>query len=48
MTEPKLRLMRAMRTQTPPMSMGAIVTELGLMKSTVARNLRAAAEAGDR
>ena len=31
-----------MRAQTPPMSLGAIAAELGLTKSTVARNLRAA------
>ncbi len=42
MTEPKLRLARAMRAQTPPMSVGAIAAELELTKSTVARNLRAA------
>jgi len=49
MTEAKLRLARAMRSQTPPMSLGAIAAELGLTKSTVARNLSAANEqAGDR
>ena len=49
MTEAKLRLARAMRSQTPPMSLGAVAAELGLTKSTVARNLSAANEqAGDR
>lgn len=48
MTAAKLRLARVMRAQTPPMSLGAIATELGLTKSTVARNLRAAEQAGDR
>ena len=49
MTEAKLRLARAMRSQTPPMSLGAIAAELGLTKSTVARNLSAANEqAGER
>jgi len=47
MTEAKLRLARAMRAQTPPMSLGAVATELGLTKSTVARNLRAADDTGD-
>ncbi len=44
MTAAKLRLARAMRAQTPPMSLSAIATELGLTKSTVARNLRATDE----
>ncbi len=49
MTAAKLRLARVMRAQNPPMSLGAIATELGLTKSTVARNLSAANEqAGDR
>jgi DNA invertase Pin-like site-specific DNA recombinase len=47
MTEAKLRLARAMRAQIPPMSLGAVATELGLTKSTVARNLRAADDTGD-
>ncbi len=42
MTPAKLRLARAMRAQVPPMSLGAIAVELGLAKSTVARNLSAA------
>jgi predicted DNA binding protein len=36
-----------MRAQIPPMSLGAVATELGLTKSTVARNLRAADDTGD-
>jgi len=39
MTPAKLRLARAMREQTPPVSLGQIAVELGLAKSTVARNL---------
>jgi len=39
MTPAKLRLARAMRAQTPPVSLGQIAVELGLPKSTVARNL---------
>jgi len=41
MTPAKLRLARAMRAQTPPVSLGQIAVELGLPKSTVARNLAA-------
>jgi len=41
MTSGKLRLARAMREQTPPVSLGRIAAELGLAKSTVARNLAA-------
>jgi len=41
MTPAKLRLARAMRDQTPPVSLGQIAAELGLPKSTVARNLAA-------
>jgi len=41
MTPAKLRLARAMRAQTPPVSLGQIAVELGLAKSTVARNLAA-------
>jgi len=41
MTPAKLRLARAMREQTPPVSLGQIGVELGLAKSTVARNLAA-------
>ncbi len=48
MTAAKLRLARAMRAQVPPMSLGAIATELGLAKSTVARNLSAAEDPDDR
>jgi len=43
MTAAKLRLARAMREQTPPVSLGQIGVELGLAKSTVARNLAAPA-----
>ncbi len=39
MTPAKLRLARAMRAQIPPVSLGQIAVELGLAKSTVARNL---------
>ncbi len=39
MTPAKLRLARAMREQDPPVSLGQIAVELGLPKSTVARNL---------
>ncbi len=39
MTAAKLRLARAMREQTPRVSLGQIAVELGLPKSTVARNL---------
>jgi len=39
MTPAKLRLARAMRDQDPPVSLGQIAVELGLPKSTVARNL---------
>jgi len=48
MTPAKLRLARAMRGQDPPMSLGAIATELGLAKSTVARNLSVAEDQGNR
>ncbi len=41
MTPAKLRLARAMRAQDPPVSLGQIAVELGLPKSTVARNLAA-------
>jgi len=41
MTPARLRLARAMRDQTPPVSLGQIAAELGLPKSTVARNLAA-------
>ncbi len=41
MTPAKLRLARAMREQDPPVSLGQIAVELGLPKSTVARNLAA-------
>jgi len=41
MTPAKLRLARAMRAQTPPVSLGQIAVELGLAKPTVARNLAA-------
>jgi DNA invertase Pin-like site-specific DNA recombinase len=41
MTSAKLRLARAMRGQDPPVSLGQIAAELGLPKSTVARNLTA-------
>jgi len=41
MTPGKLRLAMAMREQTPPVSLGQIAVELGLAKSTVARNLAA-------
>ena len=41
MTAAKLRLARSMRAQTPPMSLGRIATELGVSKTTVARNLAA-------
>ncbi len=41
MTPAKLRLARAMREQAPPVSLGQIAAELGLAKSTVARNLAA-------
>ena len=41
MTPAKLRLARALRAQTPPVSLGQIAVELGLPKSTVARNLAA-------
>ncbi len=46
MTPAKLRLARAMREQTPPVSLGQIAVELGLAKSTVARNLADAADGG--
>jgi len=39
MTPAKLRLARVMRAQAPPVSLGRIAVELGLAKSTVARNL---------
>jgi len=48
MTPAKLRLARAMRAQDPPMSLGAIAVELGLPKSTVARNLSDAEDQDDR
>jgi len=48
LTPAKLRLARAMRAQVPPMSLGAIAVELGLAKSTVARNLSAAEDQNDR
>ncbi len=48
MTAAKLRLAWAMRAQVPPMSLGAIAVELGLAKSTVARNLSAAEDEGGR
>jgi len=41
MTPAKLRLARVMRAQDPPVSLGQIAVELGLAKSTVARNLAA-------
>ena len=41
MTAGKLRLARAMREQDPPVSLGQVAAELGLAKSTVARNLAA-------
>jgi len=41
MTPATLRLARALRAQTPPVSLGQIAVELGLPKSTVARNLAA-------
>ncbi len=46
MTPAKLRLARAMRAQDPPVSLGQIATELGLAKSTVARNLADVADGG--
>ncbi len=48
MTPAKLRLARAMRAQVPPVSLGQIAAELGLPKSTVARNLSAAEDRDDR
>lgn len=42
MTAAKLRLARSMRGQDPLVSLGRIAVELGLPKSTVARNLTAA------
>ncbi len=45
MTPAKLRLARAMRAQIPPVSLGQIAVELGLAKSTVARNLAASSPA---
>ena len=48
MTAAKLRLARAMRAQVPPLSLGAIAVELGLAKSTVARNLSAAEDQVER
>jgi len=39
MTAAKLRLAQSMRGQDPPVSLGSIAAELGLPKSTVARNL---------
>ncbi len=47
MTPAKLRLARALRAQTPPVSLGQIAVELGLPKSTVARNLAAPPPAAD-
>jgi len=41
MTPAELRLARAMRAQDPTVSLGQIGVELGLAKSTVARNLAA-------
>ena len=53
MTAAKLRVARSMRAQDPPVSLGVIAAELGLSKTTVARNLadtgaesKAAAQAG--
>lgn len=44
MTAAKLWVAVAMRAQNPPVSFGVIARELGLSKTTVARNL---ADAGD-
>jgi len=45
MTAAKLRVAVAMRAQDPPVSFGVIADELGVSKTTVARNLAAAAAA---
>jgi len=44
MTAAKLRVAVAMRAQDPPVSLGVIARELGLSKTTVARNLADAAD----
>jgi len=46
MTPGKLRLAGAMRAQDPPVSLGLIARELGVSKTTVARNLADAADGG--
>ncbi len=44
MTAAKLRVAVAMRAQDPPVSLGVIARELGVSKTTVARNLADAAD----